>query len=177
MAGEVKSRSVAKKYISFWRKSLFISLFLAITISGCYNPPFGDFHPNTTPEQKKIELQRSLNRKYNDPRAHFLLGQLYHADRALDDAQFHYEEALRFGPFYQPAQAAMLRLLIDRGDKVGAEDDYQDYLNLAGDSPDNILALARELDKQKVDDFALRCFEQAREIAPNSDKVHPLIYL
>jgi len=171
MAGEVKSRKITKRFLSFWRSLIFISTFTLILV-GCSNPKQGDFGPTVSPEQKKVELQKSLERKFENPRAHYLLGQLYHAERMWDDAEYHYNNSLRFDPVYRPAQAAMIKLLLDRGDTVKAANYLDSYMNQAAGSPGKLLELALEFQQQQLDTYALSCFQQALDLAPNSANIH-----
>ena len=78
---------------------------------------------------------------------------------------------LRFDPVYIPAQVGMVKLFLDRGDTVKAQHYFENYLNLVGDNPSNIVKLAREFQDQRVDNYAMACFNKALEIAPKSAEV------
>lgn len=172
MAGVVKSKMTEMKVLSFWQISILVSL-LAIILSGCETPkPQADFSVPIPPEKKKAELKESLKRNFEDSQTHFLLGQLYHADKAWDDAEYEYNLALRFNPTYRPAEAAMIKLQVDRGDNLKAQHYFEIYMNQAGDSPKKLVDLATNLQQQNVDTYALKCFQKALDIAPNSAMVH-----
>lgn len=173
MAGDVKSSRITKYFLSFC--SVFVLLFFIIVfLSSCKLPQSASNESSYTvsPEQKKAELKAKLERNYEDPQTHFLLGQLYQADRAWDDAEFEYNRSLQFGPAYMPAQAAMIKLYADRGDAVKAKNYLDIYMNLAGGMPDKLVELAKELQKQQADTYALACLNKALEIAPKSANVH-----
>jgi Tfp pilus assembly protein PilF len=121
MAGVVKSRKLMAKNLGF--RSIFILAFISmIVLAGCTNPqPNDNYYASLSPAQKKAELQKSLEKNFEDSQTHFLLGQLYQTDKLWDDAEYQYNLALRFDPVYRPAQAAMVKLLLDRGDPVKAQ--------------------------------------------------------
>ena len=169
MAGKVKSIKITKRYSGFIY--IFAFSFLVI-LFGCVQQPRPNFSDDISPEQKKVELKRSLDRRYNDPPTHFLLAQLYHAEGAWDDAEFYYNNALRFDPVYRPAQAGLVKLFIDRGDTLKAQHYYENYMNQVGDNPSKIVELAREFQVQGLDSYAMKCFNEALSIAPKSAEVH-----
>ncbi len=172
MAGDIEKSKITSCCLSFL--SIYFLLFaIIIFLSGCRQPQQGGgFINSVPPEQKKADLKAQLNRKYEDPQTHYLLGQLYHADRAWDDAEFYYNNALRFDPVYRAAQAAMIKLCVDKGDTVRAQHYLDVYMNQAGENPDKLVDLARELQQQQMDTYALTCFNKALEIAPKSANAH-----
>ncbi len=170
MAGKVESILIAKKCSGSWTTYILVLSLLAF-LTGCVNQQPISFADNVTPSQKKVELQERLKRRYEDPQAHFLLAQLYHAEKSYDNAEFHYNRSLQFDPVYMPPQVGMVKLFLDRGDTVKAQNNFEVYLNLAGDKPTNIIRLAREFQDQRVDNFAIACFNKALEIAPKSAEV------
>ncbi len=172
MAGTVKSRRLEGKFSSFWQVLILVSFF-TIILSGCTTPKTDNgFSMPVPPEKKKAELRESLKRNFEDPQTHFLLGQLYHADKDWADAEYEYNLALRFDPVYRPAQAAMIKLQVDRGDNLKAQHYFEIYMNQAGDSPKKLVDLATNFQQQNVDTFALKAFQKALDIAPNSAMVH-----
>jgi tetratricopeptide (TPR) repeat protein len=173
MAGNVRNDRIANCLLSLWPIYVLLS-FIIICLSSCKLPQSTAGGPAYTvsPEQKKVELQEKLKRDFRDSQTHFLLGQLYHADRAWDDAEYEYNRALQFGPAYMPAQASMIKLYTDKGDAAKSKNYLDIYMNQAGEMPDKLVELARELQKQQADTYALTCFYKALEIAPKSANVH-----
>ena len=180
MAGKVKGIRKENILMSFWHNSfffyvLFVGCFLLI-FAGCNDQQkFDDSFYDMPSEQKKVELLDSLDKKFENPEAHFLLGQLYHAERAWDDAEYHYNIALRFDPIYRPAQAGMIKLLLDKGDTVKADIYLENYMNQVAGSPNKLLELAKEFQTQQLDSYALICYQEALNIAPNSAQVNKAI--
>ena len=172
MAGKVKNIKSIMKYPYF--KTIFILVFsLTVILSGCVDPQQnGTFADGISPEQKKVELKKKLERRYKDSETHFLLAQLYHAERNFEDADFHYNRALQYDPVYRPAQAGKVKLYIDRGETLRAQHYFDECINQIGDYPIKIVELAREFQEQNVDTYALTCFNKALELAPKSAEVN-----
>jgi protein O-GlcNAc transferase len=126
----------------------------------------------TPAELKKASLLKTLDRKFENPDAHFELGQLYHADGMWAKAQYHYNIALSFAPVHRPAQAAMVKALLDSGDTTKAKITADIYINQVSNSATESLKLGLAFQKQLLDDFALSCYQQALHLAPNSAKIH-----
>ncbi|MBN2588720.1 MAG: hypothetical protein JXA96_02570 [Sedimentisphaerales bacterium] len=171
MAGKIESSKIALRYSGSWTSYIYIFTLL-VFLSGCVNQQYGNFADNVSPEQKKVELKKRLERRYNDAPTHFLLAQLYHADRSWDDAEFYYNNSLRFDPVYRPAQAGMVKLFVDRGDTLKAQHYFENYLNQVGDIPSKIVELGREFQEQGLDTYAMTCFNKGLTIAPKSAEVH-----
>ena len=128
---------------------------------------------NKTPaELKKAGLLRTLDRKFENSDAHFELGQLYHADGMWSKAQYHYNIALSFAPVHRPAQAAMVKVLLDSGDNAKAKVTADIYINQVSNSATESLKLGLAFQKQLLDNYALSCYQQALYLAPNSAKIH-----
>lgn len=126
----------------------------------------------TPAEQKKAGLLRQLDRKFENPDAHFELGQLYHADGLWIRAEGHYNNALSFDPAHRNAQAAMVKVLADSGNKTKSALTADIYINQVSASAGESLLLALAFQKQYMDDYALTCYRQALRLAPNSSKIN-----
>ena len=177
MASTVKSLKLNMRKVSFWRIFtcfLFFAtpLFYLLLITGCNETLSEEDLAHVTPTEKKAELQKSLDRKFENPQAHYLLGQLYQAEKDWPNAEYHYNTALRFDPVNRPAQAAMVKLFLDRGDTAKAANYFDIYMNQVEGSANQLIELALEFQKQDLDNYALTCFQKALELAPNSAKVH-----
>jgi tetratricopeptide (TPR) repeat protein len=137
--------------------------------------PQGDEVEKTPAEEKKALLLKQIDRKFENPEAHFELGQLYHADGLWSQAENQYNTAMRFDPAHRRAQAAMVRLLIDGGDTNRAKLYADIYMNQVASSPTESLRLGQAFQKQNLDDYALSCYHQALHLAPNSAGVNKQI--
>jgi len=160
------------------KEKIFCLVFLIcpLLLCGCNglksNTPQADEVKKTPTEQKKADLLRTLDRRFENPDAHFELGQLYHADGMWAKAQYHYNIALSFDPVHRPAQAAMVKILLDSGDKAKAKITADIYLNQVSGSATESLKLGLAFQKQLLDDYALSCYQQALHLAPNSAKIN-----
>ncbi len=156
------------------RKSLLFVLlgFVLSVIGGCN----GDSRPvpsgpsvGTTPSDKtEAELLAELDRKFENPQAHYELARLYHRSQNWIKADYHYNQALSLDPANRAAQAGWVKMFIDRGETAKAEQFANSYLRQAAISVDETLRLAGEFDKVGLDVYALRAFRQALDAAPDS---------
>jgi len=126
----------------------------------------------TSAEQDKARLLRTIERRWENPEAHFELGQRYQADGLWAKAEYHYNIVLGFDPVHRPAQAARVKVLLDSGDteQAGVSADF--YINQASSSALGSLKLALAFQKQGLDEYAMVCYRQSLRLAPNSAKVH-----
>jgi tetratricopeptide (TPR) repeat protein len=145
----------------------------AIILCGC--PPTRtarvDQRARIASDVRKAELLRQLDKKWENPMAHFELGQVYHAEGDWADAERHYNYALGFDPAYRDAQAAIVKLQLDKGDKSKAEWAANTYITQVASFPEQLLALGVAFEKQGLYDYALRCYNDALKSAPDSYSV------
>ncbi len=126
----------------------------------------------TPAEEKKAKLLKQIDRKFENPDAHFELGQLYQADGLWARAEHQYTIALGFNPVHRRAQAARVKVLADSGDTAGSEFSANFYMNQASNSAAGSLRLALAFQEQRLDEYALACYQQALRLAPNSAKIN-----
>lgn len=127
----------------------------------------------TTPtEKKKADLLKQIDRKFENPQAHFELGQLYQADGLWTQAEREYNTALGFDPVHRDAQAALVKVFLDSGDTTRAQFSYDMYINQTSNTAFGSLKLALGFQKQGLDDYALACYQQALRLNPNSAKIN-----
>ena len=121
-----------------------------------------------TTDKQKAKLLKDLDRKYENPKAHYELGRLYHSEGLWDKAEWEYNKTLAFNPMHHEAQASVVRVLKDRDDAAKAEAIAEMYINQAGISAKHSLLLGRAFQERGLDEYALTCFNQAHNLAPNS---------
>jgi len=134
--------------------------------------PRTDKVKKTLAEQKKAKLLKQIDRKFENPKAHFQLGRLYQADGLWAEAKYHYNIALRFDPVYWPAQAAMVKVLQESGDTTKANLSAEIYMNQAAASAEKSLQLGLAFQEQGLDEYALACCQRALQLAPNSANIN-----
>ena len=126
----------------------------------------------TPAEKRKAELLKLLDRKFENPEAHFELGQLYQAERLWSKAEYHYNVALSFEPVHREAQAALVKVFLDSGDKAKSKTYADIYMSQVAGSASGLLRLGLGFQKQQLDEYALSCYQEALQLAPNSAKIH-----
>ncbi|MBN2183625.1 MAG: hypothetical protein JW715_17080 [Sedimentisphaerales bacterium] len=156
--------------------NLVIALLSIILLAGCQKTATNDnIIQRKSPEERKAELLKSLGKNFENADAHYELGKLYHAERQWSEAEWRYKKALSFDPVHWPAQAAMVKLFIDCQDPVKARNYADIYINNASSSPSQSLDLALAFQHEGLDLYAMNCFQQALNLAPNSPEIHKKI--
>jgi tetratricopeptide (TPR) repeat protein len=126
----------------------------------------------TSPEDKKAYLLRVVNRKFENPPAHFQLGKLYEAEGQLDKAEYHYNVALGFDPAYRAVQAALVKMLVDSGSSAEAKEYVDTYMNQVSSSATATLELGQAFDEEGLDEYAFACYQKALRLGPELPEVH-----
>ncbi len=126
----------------------------------------------TPAEKKKAKLLKAVDRKFENPKAHFELGQLYQADGLWSQAEHEYNVTLSFDPVHREAQAAMVKVLNDGGDTAKSQIYADIYMNQVASSAAESLRLGLAFQGQGLDEYALGCYRQALNLAPTSAKVN-----
>lgn len=123
----------------------------------------------TPADVRKASLLKELDRKFENPDAHFELGELYQAEGQWSKAEYHYNITLSFAPAYRPAQAAMVKVLQDSGKTAKAKVAADIYINQVSGSVEESLKLGLAFQKQQLDEYALTCYQQALVLHKFSD--------
>ena len=123
-------------------------------------------------EARKANLQQSLKIRFENPVAHYELAQLYHAEGLWSKAEYHYNIALSFDPANADAQAEMVKLFLDSGDTAKSKNYANTHMNQVSSSDIQSLRLAMAFEKQQLDEYALTCYQQALNLAPESARIN-----
>jgi len=123
-------------------------------------------------EQRKAELLRQIDGKYESPRAHYELGRLYHRDGLWSKAEASYRVAISFDPVLWDAESGLVKLFQDKGDAAKASSSAQAAMDRASYSAAASLGLAKAFQKDYLDEWALKCHGQALQLAPDSAEVY-----
>lgn len=126
-------------------------------------------------EEKKAALLKQLEIKFENPQAHFELGQLYQAEGLWSKAEYHYNVALSFDPANRNSQAAMVKLMFASGNAERAKILADTYINQVCANAAESLQLGLAFQNQQLEDYAIRCFQQALRLAPNSAVINKQI--
>jgi len=117
---------------------------------------------------QKEQLLKQLDKKYGDAKTHYELGKVYHSDGLWDKAEWEYNKALAFEPTHHDAQASIVKLLVDKGDTQKSEVIADMYISQASVSAKHSLLLGRAFQSRGLQEYALSCYLQAHNLAPNS---------
>lgn len=156
--------------------SLVLVLFVcSVFLFGCNGrqagPTEGDKVVLSSVEERAL-LFKKLGRKFENPDLHFEIGQSFHRDGLWPQAEYHYNIALGFDPAHRPAQAAMVKLLIDSGNETKANNHADKYIRQVSSSWKKLLRLGKAFEEQQVDDYAMACYQKALSASPESFEVH-----
>jgi len=123
-------------------------------------------------EGEKAQLLKQLETKFENPETHYKLGKIYQLDGMWSKAENEYNTALSFDPVYREAQAAMVRTLLESGDRTKASLLADIYIGQAANNAAASLKLGLAFQKEGLDDYALGCYRTALNLAPNSAKIN-----
>jgi Tfp pilus assembly protein PilF len=126
----------------------------------------------TAAEEKKAKLLKEIDRKFENPQAHFELGRLYQADALWSQAEHEYSVTLSFEPAHLKAQAALVKVLIEGGDTAKARIYADIYTTHVATFANESLKLGLAFQEQGLDEYAFSCYQQALQLAPNSAKIN-----
>ncbi len=181
MTKKVRSKKLKGMNFVFWLDFVWLFTFTLLfsctmLLVGCNNQRSGAAGTSQIEkipaEQRKAALLKTLDRKFENPDAHFELGRLYHAERLWIKAEYHYSRTISFDPAHREAQAAMVKLFFDSGDTAKAKIYADIYMKQVAGSASESFRLGFAFQKQLLDEYAMACFKQALNLAPNSAKVH-----
>lgn len=148
------------------RRIVLITAAAMLTLAGC-----GMFSKKTITnpsESQRQALLAEIERKYENPAAHYKLGKLYHADGLLDKAEWEYRVAIGFDPVLYSAQAAVVKVLQDMKKADKSQMAAEMYMDQAAVSAEASLKLGRALQNERLDSYAEAAYRQAANLAPNS---------
>ena len=153
---------------------LIITLLMAtVSLLGCQKDSNQVDKSFTSPtEQKKAEMLKKIDKKFENPQAHYELGQIYQAEGVLVRAEEEYTTTVSFDPAHRGAQAGLVKVLLDMGDTAKSQTEAERYIRLTSFSAIESLKLALAFQKQQLDEYALAAYRQALNLAPNSAKVN-----
>jgi tetratricopeptide (TPR) repeat protein len=129
----------------------------------------------TLSEEKKQELLKTVQRRFENPQAHYELGQIYRNEGLLVSAEYHYNTALRFDPVHREAQAAMVKMLTDSGETAKAKQLAVTYMGEVSSSAAGARRLGLAFQKEGLDEYALACYQEALRLEPSSAESYKLM--
>lgn len=145
----------------------------AFILAGCNEPQNttqGRYMPT---EVKKPQVQTVIDEeKYENPQRHYELGQIYRKDAKWVQADAEYSVALQFEPGHKQAQAAMVKMNLERGDKETSKLLADSYISQSAYSAEALLHLGKAFASESLDEYAYECFTKASALAPDYAAVY-----
>ena len=118
-------------------------IFLVFTLtSGCGPSNKIEEVELTAAEEEKLKLLKAIDRKFDNPQAHFELGQLYQADGLWVQAENEYNIALSLDPAHRQSQAALVKVLQQSGQTEKSALTAEIFMNQVSGSASGSLRLA-----------------------------------
>jgi Flp pilus assembly protein TadD len=156
-----------------------VSLILAlIFFFGCETTPTA---PSSESQEADIQLSQKellleqIDKKYENPEAHYQLGKLAYQEGRLDKADFEYRVALGFNPVHYRAQAGVVRVAVDQKQKERARITAELYISQTAVSAPASLRLGKAFENEGLGEYALSCFYQAAGLEPKNPEPYKCI--
>lgn len=126
-------------------------------------------------EMQKERLQNRLNIRYSDADAHFELAQIYRKQVIYDKAEKEYNLALQFAPGHKNAQAAMVKMFLEKNDPQRSKILADIYMNQAKPSAKASMELGKAFENEGLQEYSMQCYQHAANLAPTSAELQRLI--
>jgi tetratricopeptide (TPR) repeat protein len=139
-----------------------------IILSGCDVPPSTQSIPSSPMPDQEQFLVSLVDRNFQDPEAHYQLGEYYHSKGQWDKSQDHLDMALNFAPAFRKCQVALIRMLLDKGDRQAADRAANRFYRQLSNSTMEMADLAKAFAGGGLDSYALACFTEATKVSPPS---------
>ncbi|MCP4260108.1 MAG: tetratricopeptide repeat protein [Planctomycetes bacterium] len=177
MTGKVRSRKSKAGSFAFWLDAVTVFTFALLLLCttffvGCNSQQATGNVQSVPIEQRKADLLKTIDRKFENPQAHYELGQVYQSERNWLKAEYHYNTALSFDPAHSEAQAATVKVFIESGDTAKSRTYADIYMKKAAVSANASFRLGFAFQKQLLDEYAFDSYMQALQLDPTSAKVH-----
>jgi tetratricopeptide (TPR) repeat protein len=181
MAARITSTRLVGAGCRFGRNVVFIfavALLISYTLSlvGCNAPQAGvtgaDSARKIPQDARKAELLKELDRKFANPQAHMELARIYQAEGLTEKAEYHYNVALNFDPALVDAKAGMVKLFLDSNNPAKGKDYADRYIDGASASSTQSIRLGKAFEERQLDDYALKCYQQALHVTPGSARAN-----
>ncbi|MGE5295080.1 MAG: tetratricopeptide repeat protein [Solirubrobacterales bacterium] len=128
--------------------------------------------PTMASDVTESQLLAELDKKFENPQAHYELARLYHRSQNWNKAEYRYNVALGFQPGFKAAQAGLVKMYIDSGETAKAEQFASRFIGLSSGAISETLRLGWEFEQLGLDVYALRCYRQALGAAPDSPEAN-----
>jgi Tfp pilus assembly protein PilF len=142
-----------------------ITLVLVIAvIAGC--GPQNPVGPDT--EQT---LLNQIDQKFENPDAHYKLAKLYHTQQQWIKAEYEYNTAISFTPMNKWPEAGLVKMYEDWGQSAKAQAALDKAMHVCA-TDQELIMLARALQKENLLKYAQECYEYALKAAKNKGGIY-----
>ncbi len=155
-----------------------LSLVLALVLAGCDSASKSTDTENeetAIQQSPKAQLLERIDKKYENPEAHYQLGKLSYAEGQLDKADFEYRVALGFNPVHYRAQAGVVKVATDQKQTERAQIIAELYISQAAVSAPASVRLGKAFQNEGLGEYALSCYYQATGLTPKSPEPYKLL--
>jgi len=137
-------------------------------LAGCSSAPSAPAgSPEAIASQERF-LQSIIDRDFQDPEAHYQLGEFYRREGLWDRAQYHLDLAINFAPGFRKAQVALVQLLLDKRDRKAADATVDRFLRQLANEPAAMVDLGKAFAGAGLGQYALACYTEASRVSPTS---------
>jgi tetratricopeptide (TPR) repeat protein len=162
-------------------KTTVLALMMAVLLSGCGKSSSSKKLDReirlTGTSRRKADLQKAVDKKFENTEAHYELATLYSSDGLFDKAEWHYNIVTGFDPAHHRAQAGMVKMLAASGRAARSKITAEMYMNQARVSAKSSYLLGQAFQKELMDEYAMACYQQALALAPDSAAINKQIGL
>ncbi len=117
---------------------------------------------------RETQLLKFVDTHFSNPNGHYQLGKYYQNVGMYAKAQYELNLALSLAPNLREAQAASVKVLLLSNEKTKANQLAEIYISQAGVMAQDALLLGRAFQAESLDDYALKCYQEAIKLAPES---------
>lgn len=149
-----------------------------LILTGCQSPEADSGAARDVSEIHRghqAQLLEQINRKYENPEAHYQLAKLYQKEGLWDKADYQFRIVVGFDPVHYRAQAGLVKVLTDSGQAERAQIIAELYTSQTAVSEENSLMLGKAFRDEGLDEYALNCYFQAVGLAPESPEAFKLL--
>ncbi|MBC8379606.1 MAG: hypothetical protein H8E62_10570 [Planctomycetes bacterium] len=155
-----------------------LSLVLVLVLVGCESTPKAPDAANeevVVEQSQQAQLLEQIDRRYENPEAHYQLGKLSYAEGRLDKADFEYRVTLGFNPVHYRAQAGVVKVAADQKQAERAQIIAELYISQAAVSAPASVRLGKAFQNEGLGEYALSCYYQAAGLTPKSPEPYKLL--
>jgi len=153
------------------------ALVLVFSLAGCGSSeksPTSD-QVDVAAQTEKEKLIDQIDRRYENPEAHYKLGKIYYNEGSLDKADFEYRVAVGFDPVHYRAQAGIVRVAVAQKDAPRARNIAELYISQTAVSAENSLRLGKAFESENLSEYALSCYYQTIGLDPEMAEPYKLL--